>query len=157
MKQAADEAFCSVATDIAADHSLAHPLFVSTAARNWHWVAPKWWWMTNPMDGFMKRTVACATASGASGDHWIRLCFIPAATLGRPVGEGKGAATVSGALRRIVERNLSQPTDVALINSGVHFLGRNDACATVLFCSGDEALKVSATGLSRASLTRMCT
>ena len=38
--------------------------------------------------------------------------------------EGRDASTVSGALRRIVVRNITRSTDIALINSGSWYMGQ---------------------------------
>ena len=128
-KQAADSAFCTIATELALDATHEAPIFAKRAAQEWQWRRPSWFWQTTPSDAFQKRLVSCATAFGlnsgsAASAGSVTLCFIPSAALGRSVLEGRDASTVSGALRRIVVRNITRSTDIALINSGSWYMGQ---------------------------------
>ena len=142
-KQTADAAFCQIATELSADASRASPLFAKGAARNWQWRQPPWWWQTTPSDAYQKRLVSCAKADGASGGS-VRLCFIPTATLGRTVLQGRDAATVSLALRKLVARlNVTRRTDLALINSGSWYMGQVSCAAGGLYIRNCDAAQAA--------------
>lgn len=147
-KQAADSAFCQVAAELAADARRAEPLFNKASLDHWKWRQPPWFWHTTPSDAFQKRVVSCAAARDARGAGSIRLCFIPCATLGRSVLEGRDAATVSTALRRLITRNITRATDLALINSGSWYMGQQSCASGGLYIRDcDAAQKADAAGV----------
>ena len=55
----------------------------------------------------------------------VRLCFVPSGARDRYVAEGRAASRVHGALQRLIEYNLTHAHDLALMNTGLHYIDRS--------------------------------
>lgn len=140
--RAADSAFCKIAAELANDAKVKQPIFAKGSVQKWQWRNPPWFWQTTPSDAYQKRLVSCAKALGLLSGS-VTLCFIPSATLGRSLLRGRDAVTVSGALRKIVVRNITRSSDLALINSGSWYMGQESCGSGGLYIRDCDAAQAA--------------
>ena len=147
MAQTAAEGFCRVLHEAegAADD------FEASATKQFRWAAPPWAWETTPSDMRMGRRIVCASIASKRGDG-LRFCFVGSGTLLSYVGEGKTAATVDGALRRLIAYNLTSSEDYMLINQGSWYLNHMQTNCRGVDC--DEAQASTAAALVHLARTQ---